>query len=907
MHYSFGENMNRLIVASAFIFLFYQGIPNLDAASGSSSQEKFFLQRIVEFWKDGDFRLVKKQINEYLKKNPDSSITDNLQAILGDLFYQEKEYSLALEAYEKISQSDLKGKTITRKCQCLYILGDYDRVVNQLSQLLEKSNYDDLEHREEVLFILGDSLFRKVESLEESKEKSGLASKTYSLLKCVKGESYREKILLPLALTAQMIGEHEESIALFRELLEKKEEQRQEILMHIAAVQTEFDMDQAISTYQQIVSLKTSLSGIAAYNEMVLLYQKERYLDLIERYPLLSEQFSAEQQPLLTFFVGQSCFKTSQYETAFKYLQPIVDNQSIQMEYKRAALLMIAKSLHKLEKKSLLDQTVKQFISLFPDDSEQENMLLMHAQAALQFGYIEEATLDLSQILSSCRKKELEESILYDLGKLLSQLNRWNEARSSFASLLEKFPETQFYSTWPLLVTCSLEELKEAPLENISQKKRQLVGDLQQAFLHIDSSPWNHNEKGSYQLLLAQLLFDLSQYTESLKELVSFFGSYSDHPDFEEGLLMQLELQEKLNRTPREIVDLAEKELKRIERDENILKTRIILFNNYSVLKEHDHAAEHLYQAYLKKNSSIDQDHKIWLAHYYSNKGGDSNLEYKKKAEAIFTDILEIDEKNFLHFNPQHTYLESEVFKYAELAPPLVKKELFLSLIKLYSDYPELPWKLCEQASLELGIALISLGEAEQALHTFDHLITQLEDSSYYTYAALLQKSKALFALYKETPNTNYSLDEILSTLKDLQIKKEFDYEPLFIEAALLYADIRSTTASSDKRIDDALFFLNRIKEDFNSREDLIHQKYHEDRSQDFEKNQLFLTYMKCIQAEIYWLESQRAHISKNSEQADYFADLARLLFDEVLNAPQTTTYLRNRAISNITIVELHK
>src|SRR5579862_3050175 len=72
-----------------------------------TQQESFFLRRMTEFWKDRDYALVKKQIEEFLAKNTQSAIEDNLHAILADILYQERDYPKALVFYEKIDDASL--------------------------------------------------------------------------------------------------------------------------------------------------------------------------------------------------------------------------------------------------------------------------------------------------------------------------------------------------------------------------------------------------------------------------------------------------------------------------------------------------------------------------------------------------------------------------------------------------------------------------------------------------------------------------------------------------------------------------------------------------------------------------------------------------------------------------------
>ena len=57
-----------------------------------SNEEAFLIRRIAEFWKDGDFGIVKTQIIAFLDKYPESELKDYFLGILGDIYLQENKY-----------------------------------------------------------------------------------------------------------------------------------------------------------------------------------------------------------------------------------------------------------------------------------------------------------------------------------------------------------------------------------------------------------------------------------------------------------------------------------------------------------------------------------------------------------------------------------------------------------------------------------------------------------------------------------------------------------------------------------------------------------------------------------------------------------------------------------------------
>ena len=103
-----------------------------------------------------------------------------------------------------------------------------------------------------------------------------------------------------------------------------------------------------------------------------------------------------------------------------------------------------------------------------------------------------------------------------------------------------------------------------------------------------------------------------------------------------------------------------------------------------------------------------------------------------------------------------------------------------------------------------------------------------------------------------------------------------------------------------ETRSESAIFFLNRIKDDFNSKDNTIAQEYHEARIRFPEKDLIYQNYMKCIEAEILRLEAQLAKEQNDLEKANQSVEVALALLNEVLQDIHITPYLKNRAQHNL-------
>ncbi len=889
--------MSSLFISTCLVLLAVQGNPgNMVPPENFSPQEAFFLRRMTEFWKDRDFALVKKQIIEFLKTNPSSAIHEPLQTILADILYHEHDYPQALEIYRKITDPQLQQKIGIRKCQCLYLLGEYDEVITLLTPLSQEST------SEEAQFLLADSLFRKLQGINDPEKQTSLAQAAKPLLMNLYDTTYRQKVLFPLAEVHRILDDNVQASTLFKLLAEQMPEKKEEILLQVAALQMAFDKNEAVATYQQVVNLGQAKAPEAAYNELVLLFHENRFEDLIARAQILAPHLEGSKKTLFDFCMGRSHFKLEHLAESVSYFEKFIQEEAESTPYKRAAFLTMIHCAQKTQDNALFDRVLEQFLAAFSHDEEAGKALLLHAQTALKEGNIDQATTDLGRLLSQFPEFPDKESLLYNHAALLSKSQKWGESRRAFTLFTQQFPQSeQMPLIWTSIVQCSIHELKEATADLITEKKVQLANDLGDAL--GKSNLFTAEERSNYQFLLGQLLFDLSRFPDSLAALELFVADSAGHPSIPQALLLQAHLHRELSSPPAVFVAAAEKALEVVPDKGNQTALRLQLFNSYLTLKEYDKAAEHLYQTYVLGDTPVQQENALWLSHHYYEGAKRGDHEYHKRALGLLQRVLMLDDNFALHFDPQQSYLEVEVLKLAELLPVADKKRLLLSLLDFQKLHADQSWKLQRQALFELGKIHVSQNEIDDALKVFEELTASSDlTPSYFSNAALLEKNRILLSKCPDCDKnaSNPTIAEILSTLKDLQIQKKLACEPLHLEAALEYADLRALLAPAESRTETALFFLSRIKDDFNAQDDTIRQEYHEARLRFPDKDALFQTYMKCLSAEILSLEAQAAKEQNNLEKAQLSSEQAILLFEEVLKEAPMTPFLKSRIESHL-------
>jgi len=869
-----------------------------------SPKESFFLKRVTEFWKDKDYALVKKQINDYLAENPKCSVADNLYAILGDISFQEENYADALAAYDEINGAEFKEKTLYRHVICMYELKDFDGIIDIAAPFFAEGATPKTESKEEVQFLLAESLFKKVVASEDDAEQEDFARQAKPLYQSFISNQYKELSLYPLAEIHRILSEYPQACSLYEILAEKHADKAEELLFQSATLQLAFDKKAAIETYGKVYRLNGQKAPDASYNQFVLLFQAERYDDLISLEGAIAKHLPQEKAPIFHFCLGRSHYNLGQFDKAAPYLEKYLMEENDNSAQKKSAFLTLISCAQETNDSGLFDRTLEQLITAYPNDQESAKALLLHAQKALQKDNFVQAATDLNRVISSFPDFEQRENILYDHALLLSQSKNWAESRQSFLTFLQQFPDSSHADLiWSYILNCSVQELKTASLENSQEKKEQFASDLKTCL--VRQHVFTPEERSAYQFLLGKTLYELQRYNDAALELEAYTATYPNHSSSADGHLMLALSYRELGSQPEKFAENAEKalELNPHLRDHGLLHLQ--LFNTYLSLRQFEKAADHLFEGYIVDGMPIQNENQLWLANYYygQTKSGD-HMVASERATLLFKKILRIeDDEMHLQISSESAFLEVEALKLAELLP-LQKKTLLLSaLTQLQNKNSGTAWKFHRQALFELGKSYEALNETDKALKVYDTLIhTSSHASSYFSFAAELERDRLLYSHCRdeERNEANPQIIQILSSLKDLQIQKKLLSEPIHLEAALAYADIRTSLASPEARIESAIFFLNRIKEDFTLQDDALSQEYHEARHRLPEKDTLYQNYMKCIEAEMLRLEAIVAKKENRLDKAQQSEAVAMALLQEILADGATTTYLRSRAEINL-------
>ena len=191
-----------------------------------SSKESLALRRIAEFWKDGDFEIAKRQILEFLNQYPANPASDNLYAMLGDLYFQEKKYEEACRSYEKISGGDFKNTVSFNHLYSYYQVTAYDKAIALADVYFKQAKNS--EEMQEVHFLVADSLIRlatKEAGAEKQKQMAGKALLHYEQFE---NSKYKEDFLFAFCEMQKILKNYSSAIDTYLALAEKHPQRKEE-------------------------------------------------------------------------------------------------------------------------------------------------------------------------------------------------------------------------------------------------------------------------------------------------------------------------------------------------------------------------------------------------------------------------------------------------------------------------------------------------------------------------------------------------------------------------------------------------------------------------------------------------------------------------------------------------------
>ncbi|MDX8430857.1 MAG: tetratricopeptide repeat protein [Candidatus Algichlamydia australiensis] len=892
----------------------------------ASYEERLLARRIAEFYKDGDFDLVKLQIQDFFKEHPNSPLKDNLYGLLGDLFLSEEKYEKALVNYNEIQNPKILEMTLLNKLQCYYELSDYKNIIKEATLLISKNPKVLGERENELYFLMAESLYREALQERDEGQAKQLASMAAGYYEKLSDHSFGEVPLFALADIYTLLGNNIKAAKLYLELASDYPAMREELYFRAAGAVAANDPLEAIDLYEQVIEMEGKFAKESSFNQLVLYFQQENYQKVLDAYPVIETTIPKDQVATFDYILAKSYFSLGQFDEAISPAESFLshaDQASLQV---KNSLLILMTCAQKKEDLSLFQNALTRFEKEFAGDPELGKAHFMHAMLLKDQGNEKEVLTILSELLNEKSCSSERESLLFEHGYLSHKLGQYEESRQSLRRFLIEFAGTEREkSAWKLFLASSLELQRGEG----AYTKELFYDDLVRALSQKDL--FDQSEIAEYELLLGKIAYDLNRFAQTEGLLKSYLEKITDPMQQSEAHFLLALCYDKIQGETAQCCSHFETVLSLDPEFREKSLVHLHLYNSYLEMKNQvgnegqakeltEKAANHLFAAIETGDHEVKRENQLWLADHYFEKARPylDNLallsgEEKSDLSAIVEKALPLYERaltknnRLISFDEKSLYLEAQALKYAELMG--VQNEhnkkiaLLTHLVEQQDNHPNWSWDYQKKALFELAKSYEEKSELEKALETYS-FIARREGavSSPLINIAAYHSAKLRFALlhHSQKNEHNPEVHEILTQLKELQIRKNSASEPIHLEAALEYATVRANLTPKERRDERYLFFLGRMVEDFNEKEDMLAQSYHEELAKSEEKGALFTAYMKFVEAERLRIAARKKQKENKLLEAEELSEQALALLFEIESNDLVKEYLHQRVIQSI-------
>lgn len=903
--------------------------------TNSSDEEAFLIRRIAEFWKDGDYGIVKEQIHDFIKKYPSSALKDYLQGILGDLCLQQNDYIQALSLYSSITDPSLAEKIILNKLQCYYEVGEYEKLYLEGEKYLSNKSEDFIERKNEYHFIMAESYFRHALTLQDEKAKHALMAKASPFYETLTKTEFAEVSSFALAEIYRLSNQASKAISLYLSLAEKYPAKKEGVLFNAALLESNIDKTSAIELFDRVVSLNGSKFGEASFNRLVLYFQTEQYENVVNQHRLVYSYVPEDQMATYHFIVGKSYFSIKDYESAVLPLEKYIVDQKHPSDQLRDALILQLSCAKQTSNEPLFDKTLVKLKGAFPSDAELGKAYFMHAMMLKKEGNFSKAEQQLKIIFDQKVTFNDHETLLYEYAVVCHENQKFETSYQVTKQFLADFPQSEKRnSAWRYFLSDCLHLSKASEGKHANYTKEVFIGDLAQVL--SNKQCLSQEEIREYKLLFAKLSYELSHYNDALEQLTVYLKEYPEDKSLAEAhLLMALTLS-KLDADPEKFCSHLEKAIALAPEQYNSSSIQLQLYNAYitraqapkvsseSQAQYFDKAATYLYSAMKDSSQTIKTENQLWLASYYYNlsksyisqhwmhgPGDDKHVaSCIDRCLEIYQKVLASGKTSIKAIDSSSLFLEGEALKFADICGIRGNQEKKIGILKSLVDqqnkHKDWNWQFKRQALFELANTQEKMHQQDAALDTYAQINDYPNLSTPITTASALKTAKLKFELLdkKQKNEKNPQVISILNQLKDIQIRKSGISEPYHLEAALEYIKIRTQLSQDPLKDSRYLFFLIRMKEDFTAMEDSISTEYKKSLKENAGQQALYNSYMKFVDAEIFRMQSKQLAAENKKEDAQAYKQKAIALLSELEKDKAPTEYLHAEVSKSLKLMK---
>lgn len=793
-------------------------------------EEALHLRRIADFWQEGEYHLAQGQIEEFLRSYEHSPCAPTLFTALGDLYLREKAYSQALTCYARV-EGEGASHVFLNRMHCLYHLQWYATLADECEAFLQRKEVMSPTDRLEVTYFLAIALFQQCIQREQDSELLARRAEPYFAL--LFESELSAEVAQAFAHLSCIVKNYERASAIYLSLARQEgAASDEEMRFRAAELQAVYDPDLALATFAEILAAPHVSSEVyqrSLSHQMVLLWETGRYEQLVREY----ERFKL--LPDAPLYLGRGFLALDRFEEAVQELQ----RASPAPPVRHATLLALLDASRAAGDLTTFSDALAQFMDAFPQDSRLSSLQFAKALLLKRLQKIEEAREMLELLARQGMTIPEAEQVAFELAHLDLQAGDGLACWRRTVEFLQLFPDSSLAPyAWRYRISAAL-QLHDTEV---------VIRDVEALLSVAQGMHFSPEELRGWQLFLAKSYFDAHRKEEAAKLVSRLLEGDLSVEERANGWLLLALCQEDAH-----FISYAEKALEGPLTWMARSDVEVSIFNHHLAEGRLIDAAHALYRAFLD-GATIQEENLDWLAQDCVDRGED------EQAMAVWEALIATSDMASLS-----NVMQKWVVPLARLYAWKGLFERQERLLERYGAVPEKPLEL----ELYRGELEAARGHEEEALRIVQGLLEEsLPPRSFLGARALFVQAQLLEKRDPEAAALRY---------KTLVLQRTLQHEPLYLEAAFSYIDLRADTL--EKR----LALMTKWKEEVTSANDLLSQDYHAARRVLPRQAHLYECYVRLAEAEILWC---RGVLERNEAlQAE-----ANELFDSLRQEKALTT-----------------
>lgn len=878
------------------------------SAFGLSNEEQM-LSRITALWKDKQTHLVKVQAKSFFESHPNSTQTHLVQMALAYAYREEGNFERAKETLKAIGEPHQNEETTLLFIDCLYQLKDYDEVILACRSSLEKSPKE-----KKLLYgYLGLSLLQKSKQAAKTNTNCDTSELRLALDALEKSSSSKlsQTITRSKIEILRLLKEHKKACTLARELSASDPENSDSLLFIAALESAHFDPHLSLELFEKISNGNNKLAPLAAYNWMVGLVREKQFKDFINKRAAIKKNLSTTNIPLFTFYLAEASFHIEDFSKALRLLEEVT--YKLKDPIKKRALVLMAFCAEKTNNTRILKKIARELIASYPADESTVDVVILHARQCQKEGLFEEAKSALDsaiekksplkkkgslQLFSLCLEYQMDH-----FDKVLHKGLKFFDPKTHDPSDTKAFLELMASAALKMRSRAALDNL-DALLEKAHASSVKLPITFSLGYVELLLENRNPIKARAFlekeiQARAAYSQSDISELYEALGKTYSLENDPQKRSHF-----LELALKESDHNSPEKKLPIY-LDLFNAYRKLYISAESLNTWHEKAGKPPLELAANILFCAFQIDSEKLSIQNKQWLAEFYFEEVEKAFKTHFKAPlpETAFMRSYDLYKELIKNTSCEESVLAKNLMHLAKLimfqskrssalasSSSAVNNSVSEALIFLKQAIKLIENSATPKAALIQSSILVDMGQC------FEQDRSYAEAKKSYSEAielAKLSKPADLARLYLCRLNLKEgtsNLDQVIATLKDLQLKKSLDDEPLFLEAAIDYIDASCLGVEPSVRDEKKLFLLERMEEDFWSDVGAIHAHYHKKRQELPDQDTIFLAYMHYVELHLQFLKAKK--LEKNTDSLGALRNVKMEITKSMTQLTSQTEYL---------------